>query len=257
MTTDTFPKIATRTATIGGVEVRINGIAKGSGMIAPDMATMLSYVATDAALFPAAAQMLLFEAVEPTFNATTVDGDTSTSDTLMLFATGAAAKRGAPLIADAADPRLAEFKAALKDLLLELALLVVKDGEGASKFITIKVSGAESDASAKKIGLSIANSPLVKTAVAGEDANWGRIVMAVGKAGEPAERDLLTIWFGDHKLAEAGARSQSYDEEAATAYMRNEAIDIRVDLAIGKGRATVYTCDFTDGYIRINGAYRT
>jgi len=174
-----------------------------------------------------------------------------------LFATGAAAKRGAPLIADAADPRLAEFKAALKDLLLELALLVVKDGEGASKFITIKVSGAESDASAKKIGLSIANSPLVKTAVAGEDANWGRIVMAVGKAGEPAERDLLTIWFGDHKLAEAGARSQSYDEEAATAYMRNEAIDIRVDLAIGKGRATVYTCDFTDGYIRINGAYRT
>ncbi|MET0546653.1 MAG: bifunctional glutamate N-acetyltransferase/amino-acid acetyltransferase ArgJ [Caulobacterales bacterium] len=257
MTTDTFPKVATRMAKIGGVAVRLNGIAKGSGMIAPDMATMLSYVATDAALSPACAQALLSDLVGASFNSITVDSDTSTSDSLMLFATGAAAKKGAPLIGDPADPRLAEFKAALADLLLELALLVVKDGEGASKFIAVHVTGAVDDASAKRVGLSIANSPLVKTAIAGEDANWGRIVMAVGKAGEPAERDCLTIWFGDLKLAEAGERSPSYNEEAATSYMRRQDIDIKVDLALGQGKATVYTCDFTDGYIRINGAYRT
>ncbi|WP_238298078.1 bifunctional glutamate N-acetyltransferase/amino-acid acetyltransferase ArgJ, partial [Methylobacterium soli] len=239
MTTDTFPKLATRTAEIAGVPVRINGIAKGAGMIAPDMATMLSFVFTDAALSQGVLQALLSAGTGRSFNCVTVDGDTSTSDTLMLFATGAAAN---PAVADPADPRLAGFQAALDDLLIELAQLVAKDGEGARKFVTVAVEGAESDASAHRIALSIANSPLVKTAVAGEDANWGRVVMAVGKAGEPADRDRLAIWFGDVRVAVAGARDPDYSEDAASAVMREPHVTVRVDLGLGQGRARVWTC---------------
>ncbi|MBX3531581.1 MAG: bifunctional glutamate N-acetyltransferase/amino-acid acetyltransferase ArgJ, partial [Rhizobiaceae bacterium] len=210
MTTDTYPKYATATADIGGVAVTINGIAKGAGMIAPDMATMLSFVFTDAAIGAEALQACLAKGVKDSFNAVTVDSDTSTSDTLMLFATGAAAKRGQAPVTDAADPRLAGFKRALNKLLLDLATQVVKDGEGACKFVAVTVEGATSKKSAKRIALSIANSPLVKTAIAGEDANWGRIVMAVGKAGEPAERDRLAIFFGPYRVAEAGMRDGAY-----------------------------------------------
>ncbi len=207
MTTDTFPKVATRRVTIGGGEVTLNGMAKGAGMIAPDMATMLAFVFTDAPIGQAALQDCLAEAVSGTFNAITVDGDTSTSDTLLVFATGEAASRGVPHLGQAGEA-LAAFQAALTDLLRDLSQQVVRDGEGVTKFVEIAVSGAESDASAKRIALSIANSPLVKTALAGEDANWGRVVMAVGKAGEPADRDRLAIWFGDFRVAHAGrARS--------------------------------------------------
>lgn len=254
MTTDTFPKLATREAEIGGTKVRINGIAKGAGMIAPDMATMLAFVFTDAALSKGAAQALLASGTKTSFNCVTVDGDTSTSDTLMLFATGQA---GNAEVADAADPALAGFKAALDDLLVELAQLVARDGEGARKFVTVKVGGAESDASAHRIAMSIANSPLVKTAVAGEDANWGRVVMAVGKAGEPADRDRLAIWFGDVRVAVDGARDPAYSEEAASAVMREADVEIRVDLGLGSGQARVWTCDLTKGYIEINGDYRS
>ncbi|MCJ2143376.1 bifunctional glutamate N-acetyltransferase/amino-acid acetyltransferase ArgJ [Methylobacterium sp. E-066] len=254
MTTDTFPKLATRTAEIDGVRVTINGIAKGAGMIAPDMATMLAFVFTDAALPQAALQALLSAGTKTSFNCVTVDGDTSTSDTLLLFAT---AKAGNAEIADAADPLLAGFKAALDSLLIELAQLVAKDGEGARKFVTVRVTGAESDASAHKIAMSIANSPLVKTAVAGEDANWGRVVMAVGKAGEPADRDRLAIWFGDVRVAVQGARDPDYSEDAASAVMREPEIEIRVDLGLGEGKARVWTCDLTKAYIEINGDYRS
>ena len=254
MTTDTFPKSATRTAEIDGVIVTINGIAKGAGMIAPDMATMLAFVFTDAALPQPVLQAMLTEGTNKSFNCVTVDGDTSTSDTLMLFATGAAAT--AP-VSDAADPRLAAFRAALDDLLIELAQLVAKDGEGARKFVTVEVGGAESDASAHRIAMSIANSPLVKTAVAGEDANWGRVVMAVGKAGEPADRDRLAIWFGDVRVAVSGARDPDYSEAAASAVMREAEVTVRVDLGLGSGRARVWTCDLTKGYIEINGDYRS
>ncbi|MCJ2074135.1 bifunctional glutamate N-acetyltransferase/amino-acid acetyltransferase ArgJ [Methylobacterium sp. E-016] len=254
MTTDTFPKCATRTAEIDGVAVTINGIAKGAGMIAPDMATMLAFVFTDAALPQPVLQAMLAEGTGKSFNCVTVDGDTSTSDTLMLFATGKAAT--AP-VADAADPRLAGFRAALDDLLIELAQLVAKDGEGARKFVTVEVGGAESDASAHRIAMSIANSPLVKTAVAGEDANWGRVVMAVGKAGEPADRDRLAIWFGDVRVAVAGARDPDYSEDAASAVMRESDVTVRVDLGLGTGMARVWTCDLTKGYIEINGDYRS
>jgi glutamate N-acetyltransferase/amino-acid N-acetyltransferase len=254
MTTDTFPKLATREAEIDGTRVRINGIAKGAGMIAPDMATMLAFVFTDAALSQTAAQALLTEGTGKSFNCVTVDGDTSTSDTLMLFATGSA---GHGEVAEAGDPRLAAFKAALDDLLIELAQLVARDGEGARKLVTVKVGGAESDASAHRIAMSIANSPLVKTAVAGEDANWGRVVMAVGKAGEPADRDRLAIWFGDVRVAVDGARDPAYSEEAASAVMREPEITIRVDLGLGSGEARVWTCDLTKGYIEINGDYRS
>lgn len=257
MTTDTFPKVATRTATIGGVSVTINGFAKGAGMIAPDMATMLSFVVTDAPLSAAALQGLLSRGVQGSFNAVTVDSDTSTSDTLLAFATGAAEQRGAPRIETAADRRLASFKTALNSLLVELAQLVARDGEGARKFITVKVDGAVSAASAKRIALSIANSPLVKTAAAGEDANWGRVVMAVGKAGEPADRDRLAIYFGDTRVANEGARDPSYDEEAVSAYMRQSEIGIRVDIGLGRGSATVWTCDLTKEYVAINGDYRS
>ncbi|MFD1330292.1 bifunctional glutamate N-acetyltransferase/amino-acid acetyltransferase ArgJ [Mycoplana ramosa] len=257
MTTDTYPKVATRTARIGGVPVRINGIAKGAGMIAPDMATMLSFVVTDADIPAAVLQTLLSEGVGPTFNSVTVDSDTSTSDTLMLFATGAAAADGQPAITGAADAALAEFRAALNDLLKDLALQVVRDGEGARKMVAVTVEGAENDAAAKRIALSIANSPLVKTAVAGEDANWGRVVMAVGKSGEMADRDRLAIWFGDVRVAVDGERDPNYSEQAASAVMKEQDIAVRVDIGLGSGRATVWTCDLTKEYVEINGDYRS
>ncbi|MFC5387208.1 bifunctional glutamate N-acetyltransferase/amino-acid acetyltransferase ArgJ [Aquamicrobium segne] len=257
MTTDTYHKIATVTAKLGDVDVTINGIAKGAGMIAPDMATMLSFIATDAPIAAPVLQALLAKGTGKTFNAVTVDSDTSTSDTLLLFATGAAAKRGAPVISDVKDPRLSSFKRALDKILKSLALQVVRDGEGARKQIEIRVEGAKSSRSAKRVALSIANSPLVKTAVAGEDANWGRVVMAVGKAGEPADRDRLSIWFGDHRLAHEGERDPSYSEEAISAYMTRDEIVIRADLGIGRGKATVWTCDLTKEYVAINGDYRS
>lgn len=257
MTTDTYPKVATRTAEIGGVTVTINGIAKGAGMIAPDMATMLSFVATDADIAPAALQALLSNGVGPTFNSVTVDSDTSTSDTLLLFATGKAKDDGQVMVETADDPRLSSFRAALNDLLKDLALQVVRDGEGARKMVEVTVTGAESDAAAKRIALSIANSPLVKTAVAGEDANWGRVVMAVGKSGEMADRDRLAIWFGDVRVAVNGERDPAYSEAATTAVMQQEDILIRVDIGLGSGTATVWTCDLTKEYVAINGDYRS
>jgi glutamate N-acetyltransferase/amino-acid N-acetyltransferase len=257
MTTDTFPKLATRTASIGGVPVTIAGVAKGAGMIAPDMATMLSFVFTDAPIAAAALRPMLARAVGPTFNAVTVDGDTSTSDTLLLFATGAAALPGGERIEDPRDRRLSGFRKALEAVLLDLARQVARDGEGARKFVTVSVEGAVGVRSAKRIALSIANSPLVKTAVAGEDANWGRVVMAVGKAGEPAERDRLSIAFGPHRVAHRGARDPDYDEAAVSAYMRGDDIAIGVDLGLGRGRAVVYTCDLTKAYVEINGDYRS
>jgi glutamate N-acetyltransferase/amino-acid N-acetyltransferase len=255
LTTDTVPKLATRRARIGDAEVVINGFCKGAGMIQPDMATMLCFVFTDAAIGAPALQTLVADAADRTFNCVTVDGDTSTSDTLLLFATGGA--EGCPRIAEASDPRLAAFAAALHDLLKELAILVAKDGEGITKFVTVEVGGAENDAAARRIGLSIANSPLVKTAIAGEDPNWGRIVMAVGKAGEAADRDRLAIWFGDILVAEQGERAASYEEETVARYMKGGEITVRVDVGIGSGRATVWTCDLTHGYIDINAAYRS
>ena len=257
MTTDTFPKGASATVEIDGVPVTIAGIAKGAGMIAPDMATMLSFVFTDAPIAAAALQSMLSRAVRGSFNAITVDSDTSTSDTLMLFATGAAAKRGCPAIESVTDKRLAGFKAALDAVLLDLAHQVVKDGEGARHFVGITVENATSAASAKRIARSIADSPLVKTAIAGEDANWGRIVAAVGKAGEPADRDRLAIWFGPHRVAVKGARDTSYDEATVSAYMKNQAIDIRVEIGLGTGKSTIWTCDLTKDYVEINGDYRS
>ena len=257
MTTDTYPKMATATAMLDGIVVTLNGIAKGAGMIAPDMATMLSFVATDAPISAAALQSLLSESVESTFNAITVDSDTSTSDTLLVFATGAAARRGAAAISDPQDARLAGFREALHAMLHALALQVVRDGEGARKQVEVLITGAETNASAKRVALSIANSPLVKTAVAGEDANWGRVVMAVGKAGEPADRDRLSIWFGDNRLAVDGERDGAYSEEATSAYMKLDEIRIRADLGMGEGRATVWTCDLTQAYVAINGDYRS
>ena len=257
MTTDTYPKVATRSAQIDGVTVTINGIAKGAGMIAPDMATMLSFVVTDADIAPAALQGLLSAGVEPSFNSITVDSDTSTSDTLMLFATGAASADGQAKIEGADDARLGDFRAALNDLLKDLALQVVRDGEGARKMVEITVKGAENDLAAKKIAMSIANSPLVKTAVAGEDANWGRIVMAVGKSGEMADRDRLAIWFGDVRVAVNGERDPTYSEEATTAVMEREDIPVTVDIGLGSGTATVWTCDLTKEYVAINGDYRS
>jgi glutamate N-acetyltransferase/amino-acid N-acetyltransferase len=257
MTTDTFPKLATRNASIGGIEVTISGIAKGAGMIAPDMATMLSYVATDAPLSAAVLQTLLSRHVDRTFNAVTVDSDTSTSDTLLAFATGRAAQRGAPLIDDASDPELGEFETAFAECLHDLAVQIARDGEGARKLVRVDVTGAVSDDSAKRIAMSIANSPLVKTAVAGEDANWGRVVMAVGKAGEPADRDRLAIWFGDILVAAEGERSEGYSEEETSAYMKLDEIAIRADIGLGDGSFTAWTCDLTKEYVAINGDYRS
>jgi glutamate N-acetyltransferase/amino-acid N-acetyltransferase len=255
MTTDTYPKAATDTALIDGVKVTINGIAKGSGMIAPDMATMLSFVFTDANLPASVLQDCLSAGVGPSFNAITVDSDTSTSDTLLLFATGKGGKHTA--IAKASDKKLTDFRRQLDALLLDLALQVVRDGEGAQKLIRIDVAGAENEGAAKRIALSIANSPLVKTAIAGNDANWGRIVMAVGKAGEAADRDKLKISFGGQVVAEKGMRAAKYNEAAATKAVSGREVQIAVDLGLGKGAARVWTCDLTHGYIDINGSYRS
>jgi glutamate N-acetyltransferase/amino-acid N-acetyltransferase len=257
MTTDTFPKVATATAKIGNTAVTINGIAKGAGMIAPDMATMLSFVFTDAPIAAPLLQKLLNETVVDTFNAVTVDGDTSTSDTLLAFATGAAAGRGAPKISKANDLRLVGFRRAFAAVLANLAEQVARDGEGARKLVEITVEGAVSKRSARRIAMSIANSPLVKTAIAGEDANWGRVVMAVGKAGEPADRDKLSIWFGGIRVAHKGARDPGYDEAAVSAAMKNSKIPLKVALGLGKGRDRVLTCDLTKEYIAINGDYRS
>ena len=255
MTTDTFPKMATATAQIDGQLVKINGIAKGSGMIAPDMATMLSFVFTDAAIPGDVLQMLLVQGNETSFNAITVDSDTSTSDTLLLFATGKGAKHN-PLIR-AGDKRLDDFRTKLNTLLQDLAVQVVRDGEGATKLVRINVTGAETPAAARKIALSIANSPLVKTAIAGQDANWGRIVMAVGKSGEAANRDKLSIKFGGHRVATMGQRDPNYSEALMTRYMQRPEIEIDVDVGVAKGAFGVWTCDLTHGYIDINANYRS
>lgn len=259
MTTDTYPKASTATAMIDGVAVTLTGITKGSGMIEPDMATMLGFIFTDAKLPSDVLQALLGAAVRDTFNAITVDSDTSTSDTVLLFATGKAAgySRGQSPIERATDARLKDFKAGLAQVMEDLAHQIVRDGEGATKFITVSVAGARSAASARKIAKSIANSPLVKTAIAGEDANWGRVVMAVGKAGEPANRDLLAIAFGPHLLAEKGIRHPDYSEKVVSQYMKGNEIEISVDVGLGKGQARVWTCDLTHGYISINADYRS
>jgi glutamate N-acetyltransferase/amino-acid N-acetyltransferase len=254
MTTDTYPKGAGAVVDLGGTQVRIAGFCKGSGMIAPDMATMLAFVFTDAAVDRALLQDLLARGTERSFNATTVDGDTSTSDTLLLAATGAS---GAPPIAAADDPRLPAFRAALDAVLLDLAHQTVKDGEGASKFVAITVTGAETPEAAKRIGLSIANSPLVKTAFAGEDPNWGRIVMAVGKSGEAADRDRLSIRFGDILVAEAGWVAEGYREADGAAYMKRPELAVGVDVGVGAASATVWTCDLTAAYVAINADYRS
>jgi len=255
MTTDTFPKVATAKARIGKATVTVNGIAKGAGMIAPDMATMLSFVFTDAAISAPALQALLKDGVIDTFNAVTIDGDTSTSDTLMIFATGQAER--CPRIARASDPRLKDFKRALHAVLANLSEQVARDGEGARKLVEIVVEGAVSKASARRIAMSIANSPLVKTAIAGEDANWGRVVMAVGKAGEPADRDKLSIWFGGIRVAHKGARDPAYNEAEVSAAMKKLEISLKVALGLGKGRDRVLTCDLTKEYVAINGDYRS
>jgi glutamate N-acetyltransferase/amino-acid N-acetyltransferase len=226
-------------------------------MIAPDMATMLAFVFTDAPISAPALRGLLQSEVIDTFNAVTIDGDTSTSDTLLLFATGTAAKQGAPRISKASDPRLKAFRQALHAVLADLSEQIARDGEGARKLVRIHVKGAVSKQSARKVALSIANSPLVKTAIAGEDANWGRVVMAVGKAGEPASRDKLAIWFGDIRVAAKGARDPKYSEAKAAAYMKNDVIDLAVDLNLGRGEDRVLTCDLTKEYIAINGDYRS
>jgi glutamate N-acetyltransferase/amino-acid N-acetyltransferase len=257
MTTDTFPKTATQTLEIDGVEVRLSGIAKGSGMIAPDMATMLGFIFTDAAIDAIPLQRVLVHAVGPSFNSLTIDGDTSTSDTLLAFATGAAARRGQRAITAASGPSFLRFRKALGALLLDLAEQVARDGEGARKFVTVSVEGAASAGAAKRIALSIANSPLVKTAIAGEDANWGRIVAAIGKAGERALRDRIAIHFGPIRVAHEGARDPAYSEAETSRYMKNDRIDIRVELGLGRGRARVMTCDLTKLYVEINGDYRS
>jgi glutamate N-acetyltransferase / amino-acid N-acetyltransferase len=257
MTTDTFPKGAAETAKLGDTQVTICGIAKGAGMIAPDMATMLSFVFTDAPIAAPALQALLAKGVLDSFNAVTIDGDTSTSDTLLAFATGAAAARGAPPIARAGDPRLKGFAKALDTVLKSLAEQVARDGEGARKLVEVIVEGAASPKSARRIAMSIANSPLVKTAIAGEDANWGRVVMAVGKAGEPADRDRLSIWFNGIRVAHKGMRDPNYDEAEVSGTMKQQVIELKVGLGIGRGRDRVLTCDLTKDYVAINGDYRS
>ena len=254
MTTDTFPKGVTRTALIGDSEVRISGMAKGSGMIAPDMATMLCFIFTDAKIPAPALQAMLSKGVATSFNATTVDSDTSTSDTVLLFATGQARH---PRVSDEGGKILADFARALDEVLLDLALQVVRDGEGAQKLIRIDVTGATSAKSAKRIAMTIANSPLVKTAIAGEDANWGRIVMAVGKAGEPADRDKISVGVGGTWMAKDGGVVPGYDETPVVAHMKGSEVEIAVDIGLGRGKGTVWTCDLTHGYIDINGSYRS
>jgi glutamate N-acetyltransferase/amino-acid N-acetyltransferase len=254
MTTDTFPKAVTRVARIGDTEVRITGIAKGSGMIAPDMATMLCFVFTDAKIPADALQTMLKKGVEGSFNCTTVDSDTSTSDTVLLIATGQV--KHARVGSDSKRV-MGDFGRALNSLLLELAQQVIRDGEGARKLVRIDVSGATSGRSAKKIAMAVANSPLVKTAIAGEDANWGRIVMAVGKSGEPADRDKLSIGVGGVWMAKDGAVVPGYDEAPVVAHMKGLEVSIAIDIGLGRGTATVWTCDLTHGYIDINGSYRS
>ena len=254
MTTDTFPKGSTAECEIEGVKVHISGIAKGSGMIAPDMATMLAFIVTDADIAPPVLKALLNLHVRTTFNSVTVDGDTSTNDTALIFATGTS---GAPRIGRVGDRRLKDFSRALEQVMLDLAHQLVKDGEGATKFVKITVDGAASPASARKLAKSIADSPLVKTAIAGEDANWGRIVMAVGKTDEAVDRDRLAIFFGPHTAAVDGAPATDYNEEVMSAYMKNDEIDITVHVASGRASATVWTCDLTKRYIEINGDYRS
>ena len=254
MTTDTFPKACTRTAKIGDAEVRITGIAKGSGMIAPDMATMLCFIFTDAKIPAPVLRALLKKGVDGTFNCTTVDSDTSTSDTVMLIATG---QTKHPRVPAEGGRILADFAKALNELLLDLALQVVRDGEGAQKLVRIDVTGAKTAKSAKRIAMAVANSPLVKTAIAGEDANWGRIVMAVGKAGEPADRDKLSIGVGGTWMAQDGGVVPGYDETPVVAHMKGKEIEIAIDIGLGNGKGTVWTCDLTHGYIDINGSYRS
>ena len=256
MTTDTFPKAATVKAKLGGKTVTINGIAKGSGMIAPDMATMLVFIFTDAALPSRILQKLLARSVDPSFNCITVDGDTSTSDTVLLFATGAA---GGPLtsLKSADDTRLKSFARALDSLCMDLAHQVARDGEGAEKFIEIAITGAETDKAAYRIAMSVANSPLVKTAIAGEDANWGRVVMAIGKAGEKAIRDKLRIRIGGITVAKNGMRDPAYEEAEIMPHMKGRHIVIEAHVGVAKGKARVWTCDLTHGYIDINGSYRS
>ena len=257
MTTDTFPKLASRRVKLGEEEVVLNGIAKGAGMVAPDMATMLAFLFTDAPIAAPLAQQLCESAVADTFNAITVDSDTSTSDTVLLFATGAARDRGVAELSDPADERIDQFASALEDLMRDLAHQIVKDGEGASKFISVTVEGAESREAARGIAFAIANSPLVKTAFAGEDPNWGRIVMAVGKSGEAANRDRLAIWFGDIQVARDGEADPAYREEQGAKYMKNRELAVRADVGVGDASATVWTCDLTSGYIAINADYRS
>ena len=254
MTTDTFPKGAVATSEIDGVKVRIAGIAKGSGMIAPDMATMLSFIVTDATISAGALQTLVSLYTRSTFNVVTVDGDRSTNDTCLLFATGQA---GAPRISRAGDKRLADFRLKLEAVMLDLAQQLVRDGEGASKFVKITVNGAESALSARKIARTVAESPLVKTAFAGEDANWGRIVMAVGRADEPVNRERMGVRFGDLVAAEDGAVSRSYDEAKMSAYMKRAELEVTIEVGVGRASASVWTCDLTKRYIEINGDYRS
>jgi glutamate N-acetyltransferase / amino-acid N-acetyltransferase len=254
MTTDTFPKGSWAECEIDGYRVRLAGIAKGSGMIAPDMATMLAFIVTDAAISPAVLRALLGLHVRTTFNSVTVDGDTSTNDTALIFATGAS---GAPRIGRVGDRRLKGFSAALEKVMLDLAHQLVRDGEGARKFVRVTVEGAASPASARRLAKSIAESPLVKTAIAGEDANWGRVVMAVGKTEEPVSKERLAIRFGPHVAAIEGAPSPHYDEAKMSAYMKKAEIDITVDVGMGRAAATVWTCDLTKGYVEINGDYRS
>lgn len=258
MTTDTFPKGISAKATIGDATVQLTGIAKGSGMIAPDMATTLAFIVTDADIAAPVLQALLSSEIEDSFNAITVDSDTSTSDTVLVFATGQQPASDIERISTPDDPRLENFRSVFRSVLLDLALQVIKDGEGARKFITVRVTGALSKVEARAVALSVANSPLVKCAVGGEDANWGRIAMAVGKSGNAAvERDRIAISFGSHLLAFDGMRAPDYDEEAVSAYMKNSDIVIQVDLGLGAFADQVYTCDLTDGYVAINGNYRS
>lgn len=257
MTTDTYPKLATRRAMIGDVEITLNGFCKGAGMIAPDMATMLCFIFTDAAIEADALQELLSEHVKSTFNCMTVDGDTSTSDSCLLFATGAARARGQETIEKASSKKLRDFSEKLQDLMRDLAIQVAKDGEGLSKFVTFEVEGAEDVKAARRIALSCANSPILKTAIAGEDPNWGRVVMAVGKSGEAADRDKLSIWFGEYCVARDGERAAEYDEATVAKYMKRPEIVIRVEVGVGKASGRVWTCDLTHDYVSINADYRS
>ena len=255
MTTDTFAKGAGRSLQIGGFDINIAGIAKGSGMIAPDMATMLAFIFTDAAIAAPVLQELLSQAIDKSFNAITVDSDTSTSDTVLLMATGAV--DGQPEVTSIDAPELVKFTLALKEVLIDLAKQIVCDGEGATKFITVTVEGAENNLAARRIGLAVANSPLVKTAISGEDANWGRIVMAVGKSGEMVDRDTLSIKIGGHAVALNGVAVEGYDEAPIALHMKNDEINIFVDIGLSDGRSTVWTCDLSHDYISINADYRS